>query len=173
MDYSSLSENDKSGGINEAHKGDGAVSQKVSHNGTTNKRRRPHRSFRTSGVEVVAQHLKNTSDGAYENNDTGQQHQVVLKPHKKLANSSLPLSSNDTISGDDDNDTQSFINGTHGHHLRNKCIPAWSSCPDGFFACKSNSALCVPQSSVCNGRDDCPDASDEDKDCGKIFSMNA
>lgn len=165
MDYSSLSEDDKSGGINEARKSDGAVSQSGNPNGTTNKRRRPHRSFKTSGVEVIAEHLKNISDGA---NKTGQHHQVVLKPHKKFTNlsgSSLPSSFNNTISEDDDD-----TNGTDSHHhLRNKCIPAWSSCPDGFFACKSNSALCIPQSSVCNGRDDCPDASDEDKDCGKIF----
>jgi len=42
-----------------------------------------------------------------------------------------------------------------------------SLCPLGHFECTVNSALCVPQNVICNGKPDCPDGSDENN-CGKF-----
>jgi len=39
------------------------------------------------------------------------------------------------------------------------------TCPLGHFGCTINPSLCIPQSAICNGKPDCPDAEDEGTRC--------
>jgi hypothetical protein len=43
------------------------------------------------------------------------------------------------------------------------------NCPSGHFSCDIDASLCVPQAAICNGKEECPDGSDEG-DCGKLGS---
>jgi len=116
-----------------------------------NRRPRTHRSFRTFGPEQ-----------GYSGKD-----QVELQEQQKT----LPLSGQNLVSGGDG------VRAHNASYIENASSPAAavvvssasSSCPVGHFECTNNPSLCVPQSAICNGKPECPGASDE-YECGKVYN---
>lgn len=146
MDYSSPNEEETTLGGST----NGNLGQSNSSVTPTNSRHRYHRSSRTSLSSG-----NRTEAGITTNMDDEVHMTLLMKPQ---GNSSLL-----ELSGKEENNE---TNGTDSFPRPHKCMSSLSSCPEGFFACKTNSILCLPQSAICNGKADCPDGSDEDKDCG-------
>lgn len=113
-------------------------------------RRRAHRSFRIT-----------------ESDDPSAAQQQQTKP-KTEQNSTAPILLRSEQDSADSDEGEIPTNTTSSTSSSSSTATSSPVCPVGHFGCLNDPTLCVPQSAVCNGKPECPDASDEYK-CGKVL----
>ncbi len=52
------------------------------------------------------------------------------------------------------------------------CFPFSSDCGEGRFPCTGDFPVCQPNENFCDGKNDCPNGSDEEDGCGEFDACN-